>query len=313
MGYEVTPDLGPWMISTTYYTGPQAREMAYKLVNELRTNYRLPAYVFNYGEEEKKKEQERIQKERERIQELLRRQAEYLQGMEHAPAKMYIRTRRFEDQCIVLVGGYRDQATARRELDRLKKLKAPDPKKVPLAQAFLIQPHSDKVEVTYVNPFAQSFVVHNPTIKQEAAPPSKPDPLLAKLNAREPDSLLKCRKRFTLAVAQFHGATIVVSDVEKGKKGNGGFLDRLGIGGEPGQALNAAALNAHEVATLLKRLNLEAYVLHAQHYSLVTVGGFDHLDEPGVAAVRRQLTQLKPSLEKLPMLREPVPMAIPHP
>jgi hypothetical protein len=313
--YVVTPDLGPWMISTTYYTGEQAKAMAAKMVEELRTTYRLPAYVFNYGEEDRAKEKERIEKEKERIKELLRRQEEYLKGIEHAPGPpLHVRTRRFEDQCVVLVGGYRDEATARRELDRLKKLKPPDPKKVPLAMALIQRPNSDRMEMSYVNPFAQSFVVHNPSIKQVAqAPQNKPDPILTTLNAAEEFSLLKCSKKFTLAIAQFQGATTIVSDVDKGKKKNGSFLDGIGRGGDPGQALNAAAMNAHEVARLFKRLNFEVYVLHARYYSLVTVGGFDRLDEPAVQAAQRQLAQLIPKLEKVPLLREPVPMAIPHP
>jgi hypothetical protein len=314
-GYQVTPELGPWMISTQYYTGPEAKELACQLANELRTTYRLPAHIFNYVEEERKLEQERVRKEKERLRELLRRQEEYLKGMEHAPGPpIHVWTRRFEDQCVVLIGGYRDEATARRELDRLKKLKPPDPKKVRLGVTWIQRPKSERAEATYVSPFAQSFVVHNPAVKQAPqVAQAKPDPMLPRLNAEEEFSLLKCPKRFTLAVALFRGASTVVSDLNKGKKENGSFLDRLGQGGEPGQALCAAAWNAHEVAKVLKQLKLEVYVLHAPYYSLVTVGSFDRLDEPALQATQRDLAQLKPSLQKVPMLPEPMPIAIPHP
>src|SRR2546425_4094172 len=70
--FDVTPNLGPWMICTTSYTGPQARSMAHKLAAELRTSYKLPAYVFNFVDEERQQEQQRIRQEKERIEQVLR-------------------------------------------------------------------------------------------------------------------------------------------------------------------------------------------------------------------------------------------------
>jgi hypothetical protein len=309
--FDVHPGLGPWMICTTYYSGQDARALANKLVAELRNQYHLPAYIFNYIDEERRKEEERIRKERERIRQILDQQERVLGQMEHAPiAPIHIRTRRFEDQCAVLIGGYKDEASARADLNRIKKLPCPDPKRVSLATMWINNPVKKQVELTYVSPFAKAFVVPNPTIKR-APPPDrpKPDPFLKRLNEGETFNLLKCPKRFTLAVSQFHGASTVQSQLTSEKSS---FLDKL-MGGGGYESLQASALNAHNVAELLHKLNLEAYVLHTSYYSLVTVGGFDSLDDPRLKATQQQMAQLMTKLSPIPTLPEPLPMEIPRP
>src|SRR5262245_48132810 len=57
--YAVTPDAGAWMICVASYQGPDAPELAYKLCTYLRER-RFPAYVFNRGNEERKKFQEEL-------------------------------------------------------------------------------------------------------------------------------------------------------------------------------------------------------------------------------------------------------------
>src|SRR5436309_6423886 len=43
--YPVTPEVGPWMISVTYFEGEQAKQLAHEMVLELRKQG-YPAYVF---------------------------------------------------------------------------------------------------------------------------------------------------------------------------------------------------------------------------------------------------------------------------
>src|SRR5262249_23103976 len=59
----VTKELGPWMVLIISYAGPEGPMRARKMVAELRTTYKLPAFVFNYGREEKLKELERIKEQ----------------------------------------------------------------------------------------------------------------------------------------------------------------------------------------------------------------------------------------------------------
>jgi hypothetical protein len=309
-GYEVTPGAGPWMILTTTYTGPTARGMAYKLLAELRDHYKLPAYIFSYGDEDRRKEQERIAREKERIRKIIARQQKFLEGTKGelgVVAPVRIRTRRFEDQYGVLVGGYPSFEAARQEMLRIKKLKPPDPKRVAMPILHVADPKDKKATPAYLSPFTQAFVVRNPTLKSQVAAHrnDRPDPFLKKLNAEETYNLLKCGKRFTLAVAVFRGASIIQSG-----KTTSNFLDKLGAG-NPGAALNASALNAHNVAEFLRtKLNFEAYVLHTKYYSVVTVGSFDNLKDPQVKALKDRLSRLK--LDPIPMLPQAYPMQVPQ-
>jgi hypothetical protein len=318
-GYEVTPGLGPWMILTTSYTGPAARDLATKMVDELRSRYNLPAFLFNFVDEERKKEQERVDK-------LRKQQEEYLAQMNLAPGTpIRIRTRRFEDQFAVLIGGYKDEETARKELVRVKQLPAAVARQSPAAagapkdNGFTAAPGSTGANANqqvwtpnHVNPFAQSFVVPNPTIKREpAADRNQLDPGLKKFNAGESYSLLKCPKRFTLAVAQFRGATVVESTVEPNNGKSGGFLEKIGLGGaKPGDSLAASAMNAHRLAEFFRKLNFEAYVLHTRYASVVTVGAFDSPDDPQLNATKHRMEQIK--LNPDPLLPQFLPMAVPR-
>src|SRR5437870_6099216 len=58
--YAVTPDVGPWMICVHAYTGPQAGQLTHDFVIELRRTYKLPAYAFNHGADERRKQQEEL-------------------------------------------------------------------------------------------------------------------------------------------------------------------------------------------------------------------------------------------------------------
>jgi hypothetical protein len=299
--YEVTPAVGPWMILATSYTGPQARFLAVKLVEELRTRYKLPAYLFDFVNEERQKEKERIDK-------LRKQQQQYLEQMNLEPATpIRIRTRRFEDQYAVLVGGYKSEEAAKTELARVKTLKAaPPPRETPGTP---IDPRQVAWGPGDGNPFAQAFIVPNPTVKREPPPDqNKPDPLLKKLNAGETYNLLKCPKRYTLAVAQFRTAATTTLQPQPTPKTT--LLQKLGLGGPSGyESLSASAMSAHNLAEMLHtKLNFEAYVMHTRYASVVTVGSFDQPDDPGLEALRRRLGQLK--LDPIPLLPQFLPMDI---
>jgi hypothetical protein len=301
--HEVTAALGPWMILTTSYQGPEGRSMARKLVIEMRKQYNLPAYIYDFANPER-------EKERQRVAEIREKQRKWL--AEHnvpADTPIRIRTRRFEDQYGVLIGGYKDFDTAADALKKIKKLDPPNPKRVPLHCMVTSNPIKQVVEQAWVNPFHDAFVVRNPKVKYEAPPAqNKPDPFLKQLNENEDYNLLKCPKRFTLAVAQFRAATILQPPPESNS-----ILKKLGLGGKDtgGASLGAAALNAHNVAELLRKWNFDAYVLHMRYGSIVTVGNFDEPDDAQLKAIQNQLARMK--LDPLPMLNPALPMEIPRP
>jgi hypothetical protein len=302
--YVVTPADGPWMIIVTYYTGPTAGKYAHDLVLELRSSpYDVPAFVFNRTAEERKKQQEEQEEQR-------RRREAYLKQMGltvDAPAR--VRTYRIEEEYAVLVGGYKDMETARRALDRIKKLDAP--KTVPLPEMQIAGPDaSDKekkkfnIEKEAVNPFRTSFVCHNPTIPVEK-PKEPPDPLLKELNAGESYSLLKTSKPYTLIVKEYHRAAVVQPSAPSS------FIDKL-LGRNDGSVLDAMGKQAHEIAKVLRKLNFDAYVLHRRWDTLITVGSYDSLTDPQLLQNQKTLANFQLGSE-IKFLPKPVVMEVPRP
>jgi hypothetical protein len=131
------------------------------------------------------------------------------------------------------------------------------------------------------------------------------------MNAEEPYSLLKCKKRYTLVVKQYS----VPTTVTPGNDAPGGLLDGLT---NKEVRVDAAALSAHNLAKVLREAKLEAYVLHTKVYSLVTIGAFDGdasggPGDPNLRAMQNLIaTRLQPTIAVVGMLPQPQPMLVPR-
>jgi hypothetical protein len=269
--YAITPAAGPWTICVSSFTGDAAPKLAHDLVVELRTKYRLAAYLYNRGAEQRRQQELEFQERRRQQEEALRRA-----GLNAADMPMRKRTVRIEEQYAVLLGGYKDMDSASNDLKRVKKLAAPQ--SVPGGSIFkqeladVTTGRQSQPQEVKLNPFVTSFVTPNPTVPV-AANAHQADPFLKVLNADEPYSLLKCKHPYTLAIKEYYGATVVQASTTPPSS----FMDKIGFGGKAGAQLNAGAQNAHNMAEALRnpRIGLEAYVLHTRTASIVTVGGFD--------------------------------------
>lgn len=294
--YVVTPDVGPWMICVTSYTGAQAVPLARTLALEIRQRDNLPAWVYNRGDEERQKQHQ----ERERLK----------QQFPDADLSR-LRTTRVEDQCAVMIGGYKDFDAARRDLDRVKKLKPPRDEKLMslLMEVNPVQTNQGtkgEIRGAHLNPFPSSFVTRNPTVPP---PPreNKPDAFLKKLNEDEPYSLLKCRQPWTLVVKTFEGA----STYQTRNEPSGGFLDKLRASfSGSGDLLTASALQAREVVKALQKNDFEAYVLHTRGQSIVTIGGYSTADDPRLQLIQRKVANLQ--LGPIKLFANPIPMEVPR-
>lgn len=294
---------GAWLICAASYVGPDAPEMARQCCETLRERDKLPAYVLNRGDDERR----RIKEEYEQM----RNTGEEPQGRR--------RTVRVTEQCAVLVGGFATMEAARAKLDKIKKL---DPPKIQVngnklaadVETLLVPSKKGGAEILRreVNPFQNSFTTRNPTIPVEKK--EKPDayPFLVKLNSDESYSLLKNKGNWTLAVKEYRGATLVQP---LNPNAGGSILEKLGFGpNKPGEALNASAMQAHESARVLRRLEFDAYVLHDKTCSYVTVGSFQSKDDPRLAQLAGQLASLSGSdLKPLALFPQPQVMEIPKP
>src|SRR5262249_45145453 len=132
--YHVTPEAGVWMICAASYMGETAPKMAHDLALELRRDHDLPAYVYNRGAEERRRMQEELDKKRRQQEEMLRQQ-----GVDPGQP-MRIPHVRIEDQCAVLIGGFKDIEAAHSALEKIKKFD--NPRSVPADEIILGQTDS---------------------------------------------------------------------------------------------------------------------------------------------------------------------------
>ncbi len=319
---EVTSNLGPYMILIqTYESGPdQPRDECYRqarqLVVELRSTYKLNAYTFNKGTEEREREYERVKKAVAEKRELYRKA-----GLpEDFPVR--VKVMHIQEQCAVLVGGYPSLAAACSALKELGKLKPPDPDKVALSVRFYAKQDKSKIEeigMGLVNPFKAAFVVPNPTIKQEQ--PTEANKLdiglLRKLNAGENLSLLQCKKPITLAIKQF----MTPHEVETRDAPSKNLLASMWPGKKM-ERIDAAATSAHDYAEWLRKGKLDAFVLHTKYSSVVTVGAFDSVEDPAfrsmVNLIENNRQKLIPPLpagsdpRAFELFAKPMPMQVPR-
>jgi hypothetical protein len=293
--YPVTPDAGAWMILAASYTGPDAPELSRQCVLQLRARDNLSAFVFNYADEERRKQQEELDR------------------MQQAQPGSRRRHIRIDEQCGVLVGGYPDMDTAHKALDAVKKLKAPKldlgPNKTTTEFVTFVTPNpvtkGATVQRAEVNPFTNAFVTRNPSIKHDSAERDKPDPLLKDLNDGRPYSLLNCKKPYSLAVIELQGAAVIAP-----RTATSTFLSSLGVGNRAGDVLNASAKQAEEIARVLREMKFEAYVLHTRHSSIVAVGGYDDPNDKDLLKMQNQMKRMQ--LGSIQFWDMPWPMKVPQ-
>jgi hypothetical protein len=313
---QVTPAQGKWMVCVASYTGADAPQKARELVTVLRgPKFNLAAYVFNYGAEERRKELERkkaqIEQQRKWLEQIKAPEGTEIGG------RIVVRTRRIEEQCAVLVGGYTDMDNARRALEQIRNLvqtrnlKPADFGNVTLNWMIVLDKEEKSGEKKPMNPFKAAFVVHNPAIPMERpAEASKLDVgLLRTLNSGESFSLLSCRKPLTLVVAQYW----LPSPLEQRGKGDS-FLGKIGLGNKSKNELDPAAIPAHNLAEWLRKGNIESYVLHTKNASIVTVGSYDSLQDPRLATMKERWANMSrnPQYQMLNLFPQAVPMEVPR-
>lgn len=321
---EVTPQAGNFLIMVMSYAGPEAPQRARHFVAVMRQTYRLNAYVFNYGAEEKRKEYERVQKIRQE-------QIDALKAAKlDADVPIRVSTMKIDEHTGVLVGGYKTFDEATEALKGIRKLNAEHLRgNVDLDVSVITSPQPTgptrtpgKVEViekslAYVNPFLRAFPCRNPSLPKEQAYATGEQDLnfLRKINKGEPFSLLECKQPFTLAIKQFdtQHKTLDARSGEKAKSFLESFdkgLVRFGWGKD---WEDVAAQNAHSLADSLRKAGLkETYVLHCKYCSYVTVGAYG-ANDPRMLAMQNTLEQefRRPQYVPLKMMPRPMPMPVP--
>lgn len=296
--YPVGPEAGPWMICAASYVGEQAPKMAHDLVIELRRDYDLPAFVYNRGDVERRKMREEMDQKRRQREEALRQQGVPL------GAPLPPRGVRIEDQCAVMIGGYRDMDAAHDALEKIKKMR--NPKSVPADQLLVPSTNGpDQPQRREVNIFRGSFVTHNPMVPQEKVDRGLDPVTLKQLNSDESYSLLKCKQPWTLAVKEFSGGFAI-----QPAKAPDNFLDKL-LGNKSEEHMSAIGKQAHELARVLKQMGFDAYVLHTTTSSIVTVGAYANAEDDKLHQAQKQLRNMQ--FGWIQLASNPLPMQVPKP
>ena len=305
--YQICPEAGSWLICATSYVGPQAAQLAHEMVLEMRSRFKMPAYVLNRGEEERRKQEAELAG--------LKQQYEALNAMKRQNNEPEVPlprryAPRIQDQCAVLVGGYKDQDAAYHALKDFKKL--PSPSSERLCPVILQVPVNGggNAQGAFANPFVQAFVVPNPTVAHARQGNEQEDKFLRRLNSGEKYSLLKCKKPYTLMVAAFQGLHTI--QATSASSANEGFFDKI-FGSSQGEMLAASGQNAQNLTEALRKLSFEAYVLHMREGSVVTIGGFDREDDPQIKTIEQSLATRIQYGQGIQLLPQALVMRVPHP
>jgi hypothetical protein len=259
--YPVADTNGPWTIMAATFSGDGAEEQARKLIYELRSEYKLPAYSYQKKFEYSKPVQ-----------------GKGLTPQGEAPMMRY---RQDDDrvEIAVLVGDFMtvDDPQAQQVLKRLKaarpKTLEVDPEKSHQALAMYRGLQRKAKEALAAQgaktdnrgPMANAFVVTNPILPPEYFVPKGIDKLVLEMNEAVPHSLLDCPGPYTVKVATFTGHSIILDQKKQ---------DAISRGQMPKSQLEEAAKNAHILTEALRKKNYEAYEFHDRKSSIVTIGSF---------------------------------------
>jgi hypothetical protein len=307
--WYIKPEMGQWMICVKSYVGERARVNAEALATEIREKYKVPAYLFERGGEEKRREEARY------AAELAKKKAEEEAQFKDLMAKLraeaaakgmeFIEPKRntivphvkYEEQYAVLIGGWPSMEAARKELEKIRMWEPPankhlmDVTTIGRAEAGKLQG-----EYAYINPFQAAMVVKNPVAAHQLDPEGEAEvKMTLKLNADEEFSVLKIQKPWTICVKHFTPPHEV-----KGKDADRSLMDRLF---KPQKdAMVATAEHARSMAKMLRSMKptrefpygpFEAYVLHTKNGSLVCVGQFNAAEDPELMKMQEVLGLMK--------------------
>jgi len=305
----VKPAQGPWMILLISYVEQEDQNMAQvarDLILELRNKCGLPAYTYNFGLDERRKEIERvraeIEKQRVEMEELRKKLGGDAGSTIYSPG-VRVKFTRYKVEYGVLLGGYPSHEAAVRERDRLQDL--PSIKLLNPARYFQsvlateITPKNKTGEtkcVGYLNPFSKgkAMIVRNPTMDStKVSDQDKLDvALLRRLNSDECYSLFKNTKPYTLAVKQYQVPTVHAT-----KSTMTTIWQTIGLGGN--ERIDTASQNAHALAkSLREQSNLDAYVLHTEFTSIVTIGSFNSVDDPRMQPYQEKVNWINANIRK---------------
>ncbi len=302
--YDLKAEAGAWLVAVKSFKGEReiyrqgrcvpdarARELAEQLATYIRKEYKIYAYVYPHGWEQRQVRDKEAAESRER-------KRLYWVGQNVQPdAKMLsVKTVSIPDEYTVFVaparGPLKDRETAIDFANQVRKLKAPDEFNDRLLQGS--DKENSRTEGSSFNAFLASMAGMNPVAKKAAlaaadknaalAEAPKAEKYLMEMNSAESYSLLhKTRKKWTVLVQTYGGGGTIIQT---------GAAD----GGQTTDRLERAAQQAHNVAEILRKQHdpkFDAYVMHTRYHSMVFVGDYADRDDPQLLATVKTFASMQ--------------------
>ncbi len=258
--YLLTKDVGPFLVTAKTFRGPEAERYALMLVQELRRDYGLPAYILRL------------------------RDFPHHSNIRNVPptaptdlARPHLadpeRVRSY-DESAVLVGNEKTMADARELLHRVKKITPKCLKEMPEMFNWRV---GLKTATQTVNPFVPAQQLF----------PGHRDTFILRMN-EGPHSVFNCPGRYSLEVAQFGGrSTFRVDDARV-----------MGLDILKRSPLATAHDDAERLAENLaktpeiQRTGQPIYVYHDRQSSRVMIGAFQSPQDAKAVELRQYLVRL---------------------
>jgi len=269
---ELSQDNGPWLIMCASFLGEDGSQQAKELVHELRSEYKLDAYLhaksFDYSDKIVGLGWEVYTK------------PDGTPGLR--PPQMRTAHAYSFDEYAVLVGNFASPED-RQAQNTLEKIKRIQPKTIQVSPT--IETHqrmavlraiqqlvTNDPEMKELGPMRQAFMIPNPILPEDYFVQQGPDPFVVKMNRNIRYSLFKCPEPYTVRVATFRGKTLFKqSEMDADQR----LLNFHQRNQQPIKSdLAEAANKAHILTTELRKAGFEAYEFHDRTESYVCVGSF---------------------------------------
>lgn len=263
--YMLTKEHGPFMVLAYSFRGPDAPRQALALVLELRSKYKLPAYILL-----PKKFPGRS------IIRGVPPQAPQFAMKDDVGLPELIRTL---DEAAVMVG---NEKTTKDAFDLMNKIKKIHPE--------CIDGVPQMWHVRKGKGLSRAIATANPFVPAEELFARQPDVMLATMNGG-PHNIRNCPGRYTLQVANFTGRSAFVEKNESSAGLMSGFLAEK-------SPLATAADDAERLAEALSRdkeiqkLGCQPYVYHDRFSSRVTLGSFNVPNDPNAQRLHDRLREI---------------------
>lgn len=261
----LTEENGPWMIFVAAFAGEGAEAEARELVEQLRSKFKMNAYLhkkqYDYTDEVEGKGFDKFGN----------------------PKRMRFNSDLAFEEVAVLVGDFQslDDPQLQEQMKTIKYASAselalrgsspdsPTTRRFAGIRSAIQRKLSGESETRQKGPMRNAFATRNPMVPREATAPKGLDPLLIEWNKGVKYSLLDNPGKYTVRVASFRGQVVI--DQKKIHQIENNQLDTEG-------RIDSTDEKAEALARILrKKHNIEAWVYHDHHESIVTVGSFDQI------------------------------------